>query len=88
MRLDIYIHSGEINHKLELIMATLQDILSNEADEATQIAAIGNIIAALKQQVADALANTTIPSSVQDQIDAVFTAATANKANLATLAST
>lgn len=88
MRLDIHIHSDDLNHKLEQIMATLQDILSNEADEATQIAAIGNIITSLKQQVADALANTTIPSSVQDQIDAVFTAATANKANLATLAST
>jgi predicted metal-dependent enzyme (double-stranded beta helix superfamily) len=88
MRIDLHIHSGDITQKLEIIMATLDDILNNEADEATQIAVIGNIVAALKQQVADALANTTIPSSVQTQIDAVFTQATANKAALATLAST
>lgn len=90
MRLDIHLHIEDptLNRKLEQIMATLDDILNNEADEATQIAAIGNIVTNLKAQLAAALSGTTLPSSVQAEIDQIFTAATANKAALATLAST
>ena len=66
-------------------MANLDDILSNEADEATQIGVIANIVANLKQQLDDALSGVTLPPAVQAKIDQAFAASTANKAALAAI---
>jgi len=66
-------------------MANLDDVLSNEADEATQIGVIANIVTNLKQQLADALSGTTLPPAVQAKVDQVFAASTANKAALQAL---
>lgn len=80
----------ELNGKLNLIirnqetmMATLDQILQDVTDESTAIDSISTLIAGLKQQLADALANTTLPPDVQAKIDAVFSGAEANKAKLA-----
>lgn len=66
-------------------MATLDDILNNEADEATQIGVIQTLVANLKQQIADALSGVTLPPAVQAKIDQVFTASAANKASLSAI---
>lgn len=66
-------------------MATLQAILDDEAQEATALGQLatavqqlqGNI-AALTQQLADALSGATLPADVQAKIDAAFAASKAN----------
>lgn len=68
----------------ETIMATLDDILSDVTAESTQIAGISTLIAGLKQQLADALAGTTLPPATQAKVDAIFAAAEKNKADIAT----
>ena len=72
-----------INEKLESIVATLDQILADVTDESTAIDSIVTLITGLKQQVADALAGTTLPPAVQAKVDAIFTAAESNKAKIA-----
>jgi len=67
----------------EKIMATLDEVLADVTDESTQIAGISTLIAGLKQQLADALAGTTLPPATQAKVDAIFTAAEKNKADIA-----
>ena len=89
MRLDIYHHiiaSPEVLFRLDLIianqetiMATLDEVLADVAAESTAIDSLAALTAGLKRQVADALANTTLPPDVQAKIDAVFTGLEQNK---------
>lgn len=65
-------------------MATLDQVAQDMTDESTQIDGLSTLMAGLRQQVADALAGTTLPPSVQAKVDAVFAQAEANKAKLAT----
>lgn len=65
--------------KMEKIMATLDEILADVTDEGTKIDSLGTLIAGLKQQIADALAGTTLPPAVQAKVDAVFAGVQANK---------
>lgn len=74
---------SEILSNQETMMATLDQILQDVTDESTAIDSISTLIAGLKQQLADALANTSLPPDVQAKIDAVFSAAESNKAKLA-----
>jgi hypothetical protein len=67
----------------ETIMATLDEVLADVTDESTQIAGISTLIAGLKQQLADALAGTTLPPATQAKVDAIFAAAEKNKADIA-----
>lgn len=90
MRVEIhhYHHYDEaelhsINRKLEAIMATLDQVLSDVTDESTQIDGLATLISGLRQQVADAVKNAGIPPDVQAKIDQVFAQAEANKAKIA-----
>jgi len=69
---------------LERIMATLDEVLADVTDESTQIAGISTLIAGLKQQLADALAGTTLPPATQAKVDAIFAQAEKNKTDIAT----
>lgn len=65
------------------LMATLDQVLQDIADEKTAIASVSELIAGLKQQIADALSGVTLPPAVQAKIDQVFEGAEANKKALA-----
>lgn len=71
-----------ILHRTEKIMATLDEVLADVADEGTKLDSLGALIAGLKQQIADALAGVTLPTAVQAKIDAVFAGVEANKAKV------
>lgn len=60
-------------------MATLDQVLADVAEESTQIDSLSAFVAGLKQQIADALAGTTLPPAVQAKVDAVFAGVEANK---------
>lgn len=77
-----------ILERLEIIMATLDQVLQDVTDESTRLDSISTLISGLKQQLADALAGTTLPPPVQAKIDAVFAAAEANKAKIDTALNT
>lgn len=93
MRIDLHHHvhlDPDLNRKLdhilanqEKIMATLDDILADVTAESTDIAGISTLIAGLKQQLADALAGTTLPPATQAKVDAIFAQAEKNKADIA-----
>jgi len=72
----------------EIIMATLDQIIADVSDESTQIDGLSTLTAGLKQQVADALAGTTLPAAVQAKVDAVFAGVEANKAKVVTAINT
>lgn len=87
--LDRLIHINEVLSQLldqgVKIMATLQDIQDNEAHEGTALGQLADAVTALQagqatlqKQLADALAGTTLPTSVQAAVDAAFAAAKAN----------
>jgi hypothetical protein len=61
-------------------MATLDEVLTDVTDETTQIGSLSVLTAGLKQQLADALAGTTLPPAVQAKVDAVFAGVESNKA--------
>lgn len=67
----------------EKIMATLDEVLADVTAETTLIASLGTLITGLKDQLAAALADTTLPPEVQAKVDAIFAAAEANKTALA-----
>lgn len=77
-----------IERKLEIIMATLDQVIQDVQDETTAIDSVSELIVGLKQQLADALSGVTVPPAVQAKIDAVFTGLEANKAKLATALAT
>jgi hypothetical protein len=74
--------------KLETIMATIDDVLKDVTDESGRLDSLSALIAGLKQQLADALAGTTLPPEVQTKIDQVFAQAEANKAKIDTALNT
>lgn len=71
---------NSLNHKLEHIMATLDQVLADVTAESSQINAVGALITGLKQQIADALSGATLPPAVQAKVDSIFATAEANKA--------
>lgn len=84
MRFDIYIHADpDLHRKVDLIMATLDEVLADVTAETTQLDSLSTLIAGLQKQLADALAGTTLPADVQAKVDAIFAAAEANKAKIA-----
>lgn len=64
------------------IVATLDDILAEVTAEKTQIDSVLALVTGLKQQLTDALSGVTLPSGVQEKIDAAFNAIEANKTEL------
>lgn len=63
-------------------MATLDDVLSEVTDESTRLDSIQALIDGIKQQLADALAGTTLPPATQAKIDQVFAGLTANRGKI------
>lgn len=72
-----------IEQKVNTMAATLDQVLKDVEEESTVIDSISELVKGLKQQLADALAGTTLPPAVQAKVDAVFAQAEANKAKLA-----
>lgn len=70
--------------RLDTIMATLDEILADVTDEGTRLDSISTLLTGLRQQLADALAGTTLPPAVQAKVDAIFTAAESNKGKIDT----
>lgn len=73
---------NQLLHQGKTIMASLDEVLQDVTDESTKLDSLSTLIAGLKQQVADALAGTTLPPAVQAKVDAVFAGAEANKAKI------
>ena len=67
----------------EKIMASLDQVLADVTKESTDLDSIAALISGLKQQIADALAGTTLPPATQAQVDAIFAAAETNKGKIA-----
>ena len=63
-------------------MATLDEVLAEVTDESARLDSIQALIDGIKQQLADALAGTTLPPATQQKIDAVFAGLTGNKAKI------
>jgi hypothetical protein len=74
---------GTVITQQESIMATLDQVLADVTDESTAIDGISALLAGLKQQLADALAGTTLPPPIQAKVDAIFAQAETNKAKIA-----
>lgn len=68
--------------KLEAIMPTLDDILTDVTDESGRLDSISTLITGLKQQLADALAGTSLSPATQAKVDAIFAAAESNKGKI------
>ena len=94
MRIDIYHHCvneenwiklfkmlEEVLRKEVAIMATLDQIIADVTAETTLIDGVSTLIAGLKKQLADALAG-VLNAEQQAKVDAIFTAAEANKQKL------
>ncbi len=73
----------ELSKKMEKIMATLDQILTDVTNESSQLDSLNALIQGLKQQLADALSGTTLPPAVQAKVDAIFTDTEANAAKIA-----
>jgi predicted choloylglycine hydrolase len=71
-----------IRQAVENIMKTLDEVLDDVTDESSKLDSLSTFVAGLKQQIADALAGTTLPSAIQNKIDAVFAGVEANKAKV------
>lgn len=92
MRIDIFHHfdgESEIHRKInrilaqqEAIMATLDQVLQDVTDESTRLDSISALIDGLRKQIADILSGANLPPDVQAKVDAIFTAAEANKAKI------
>ncbi len=71
-----------MSQKENAVMATLDQVIADIADENTQIGGLSVLTASLKQQLTDALAGTVIPPTVQAKIDGIFAGIEANKAKV------
>jgi hypothetical protein len=72
-----------INLKENAIMADLNQVAADMAEETTLIGSISTFISGLEQQLADVLSGASLPPAVQAKVDAIFVQAEANKAALA-----
>jgi dsDNA-binding SOS-regulon protein len=67
---------------------TLDEVLSVVTAQTTKIDSLSELIAGLRQQVADALSGATLPQSVQSKVDAVFDDLEQNTAKIDTALAT
>lgn len=81
---------GHVTRMLQRILdqganmaATIDQVLADVTEESTTIDSIGTLVSGLKDQLAAALANTTVPPDVQAKIDQTFALIESNKAKLA-----
>lgn len=64
------------------IMAKIEDVLQDIADESTLEDSILALVQTIQSQLADALANVKVPADVQAKIDQAFATLESNKAKL------
>ncbi len=63
-------------------MATLEQVLNDVTQEPERLGRISELVSGLRQQIADALADVTLPPDVQEELDAIFTQLETNKAKI------
>lgn len=78
----------EFLRKVQILMASIDDVVAAVQAESDEDDSVIAFIAGLKQQLADALAGTTLPPATQAKVDAIFAQATANAGKLATAITT
>ncbi len=72
-----------IERKVDAMAISLDDVLVKVTAETTDLGSIKELILGLKQQLADALAGTTLPPAVQAKVDAIFNQAEINRQKIA-----
>lgn len=76
-KLNRLLESNHVSHKLEKIMATLDDLVAAASNEDTKIDSLIALTAALKAKVDEALAGILTPEQ-QAKVDAAFAAISDN----------
>ncbi len=71
-----------LERKFDVAQKSLDDVLAEVTAESTKLDGNSTLISGLKQQLADALAGTTLPPAVQAKVDAIFTQAEQNSAKI------
>lgn len=74
---------AQLGRKVDALMATLEQVLQVVTQESGQIDSLVALLAGMKQQLTDALSGATLPPAVQEQVDAIFTQATADVQKIA-----
>ena len=77
----IHEHLKHMEHR---IMASLDETLAAVTAEDTKVDSIIALLTGIKQQLADALAGTTLPAGVQAKVDQIFAQATASAGKIDT----
>ncbi len=72
-----------LKRKVSEMAISLDDVLVKVTAETTDLGSIKELILGLKQQLADALAGTTLPPAVQAKVDAIFNQAEINRQKIA-----
>ena len=73
-----------LKRKVSEMAKSLDDVLAEVTAQGTKLDGITTLISGLKQQLADALAGTTLPPAVQAKVDAIFNQASQNAAKIDT----
>lgn len=63
-----------LNQQLEIIMATLDEVVAKVTEEDTAIDSLIALVQGLKGQLDDVLSGVTLPPGVQAKVDAIFSA--------------
>ncbi len=69
----------QTQEEIEHVMASLDEVLNDVADESTRIDSLGTLIDGIKKQLDDALAGANLPPAVQAKVDGIFAAIEQNK---------
>jgi len=64
------------------LMATLDDVLADVADESTKLDSLQTFVDGLKQMLAEALAGVKLSPAQQAKVDSIFDTVEANKAKV------
>jgi hypothetical protein len=68
----VYLTLRALERKVDTIMKTLDEVLAVVTPIPSKVDGLKALIDGLKQQLADALAGTTLPPAVQAKVDAIF----------------
>ena len=78
------IHALQVIYSKELkIMASLDDVLADVAEEDTLADSLVTLLHGIKQQLDDALSGATLPAAAQAKVDAIFSKAESSKTKMA-----
>lgn len=71
-----------LQHKLNIMAKTLDEVLADAGDESTKIDSLLVIVDGIEQQLKDALSGVTLPPAAQTKVDAIFDNIESNKAKV------